>query len=452
MKLFVFVGPTLSPEEVAQTVPSAIVLPPVARGDVLRLVHDSEPSAIAIIDGFFNNVPAVTHKEILFALSAGVHVFGASSMGALRAAELWQFGMQGVGDIFALYRDGVWEADDEVAVTHGPAESGYRASSVALANIRLGLKKATKKEIITPEVENQLVAIAKSTFYADRSWEYLFAKVNDGSVPANELEALKAFIAFERPDAKRDDALEMLTHLRGLCDLTDLPSLPEVAAYDFEPSIFWEQLMTESQAVASFSKLSHKLDITNSEMERHVKLPHHIPDVRRGAALLHLLMIRDYIRQQPVSEEELRRTIRRFRRRRGLLSASDFQTWRRHQNLSEPEFELLIQLEMTLDAVLIEDASSVRRLVPLELKRQGNFDTAVRLVAKKKLLLKQSGTTSLTLDDIGLSLTELMEWYQNTFESVDGSIDSYAASLGFTSARQFLSEVMLEYKGQNPSC
>ena len=38
---------------------------------------------IGIIDGHFGNVPSVWHKEILFALSKGVEVSGAASMGAL---------------------------------------------------------------------------------------------------------------------------------------------------------------------------------------------------------------------------------------------------------------------------------------------------------------------------------------------------------------------------------
>ena len=47
-------------------------------------------------------------------------------MGALRAAELHVFGMVGVGRVFELFRDGLLEDDDEVAVAHGPADSGYQ--------------------------------------------------------------------------------------------------------------------------------------------------------------------------------------------------------------------------------------------------------------------------------------------------------------------------------------
>ena len=96
----------------------------------------SEPQAIGIIDGYFQWAPAVWHKEILWAIQQGVHVFGAASMGALRAAELAPFGMRGVGRIFEAYRDGVlpgsgdepFEDDDEVAVVHGPAGERVRRS------------------------------------------------------------------------------------------------------------------------------------------------------------------------------------------------------------------------------------------------------------------------------------------------------------------------------------
>ena len=123
MTACVFVGPTLPAHEI-QKVTDYVCLPPVEQGDVYRAMARA-PRAIGIIDGYFDGSPAVWHKEILFAMSRGVHVFGASSMGALRAAELSVFGMHGVGTIFEAYRDGTLEDDDEVALLHGPAEAGY---------------------------------------------------------------------------------------------------------------------------------------------------------------------------------------------------------------------------------------------------------------------------------------------------------------------------------------
>ena len=140
MSLFVFLGPTMPVDDARRLCP-AEYLPPVAMGDVYALMK-RRPPTIAIVDGTFQSAPAVWHKEILFALSRGVRVIGSSSMGALRAAELASFGMEGIGAIYEAFRDGVYNDDDEVAVAHAAREHGYRALSEAMVNIRAALASA----------------------------------------------------------------------------------------------------------------------------------------------------------------------------------------------------------------------------------------------------------------------------------------------------------------------
>jgi hypothetical protein len=134
MKAFIFVGPSVPKEELALHC-NAYYLPPVGLGDIAKILQE-KPHVIGIIDGYFDSVPSIWHKEILLALSQGVHVVGGASMGALRAAELHAFGMEGIGEIFEWYRDGYIEADDEVAVIHSKAENDYMPFSEALVNIR----------------------------------------------------------------------------------------------------------------------------------------------------------------------------------------------------------------------------------------------------------------------------------------------------------------------------
>ena len=155
MSACVFLGPTLAAAE-ATRILDATVLPPVRLGDVHRVVSRLRPRAIGIVDGYFQWAPAVWHKEILWAIGQGVHVFGAASMGALRAAELGPFGMHGVGRVVEAYRDGrlqgmddPFEDDDEVAVVHGPQESGYRGASEAMVNIRFTLARAEEAVGVT---------------------------------------------------------------------------------------------------------------------------------------------------------------------------------------------------------------------------------------------------------------------------------------------------------------
>src|SRR5262245_22511037 len=92
---------------------------PATCGDVLAAVEEGA-TTIGLIDGVFESSLSVWHKEILFALASGVRVLGASSMGALRAAECAHFGMEGVGNIFEQYRSGARTRDADVALLHAP--------------------------------------------------------------------------------------------------------------------------------------------------------------------------------------------------------------------------------------------------------------------------------------------------------------------------------------------
>src|SRR5438034_1893547 len=147
MSIYVFTGPTLPPQH-AQGILEAIYLPPVSQGDVDRIAR-TKPQAIAIVDGYFHQVPAVWHKEILWALSQGIRVFGSASMGALRAAELESFGMEGVGWVFEEFRSGRLEDDDEVACLHSAVEVNgvLLTASEPMVNIRRTLECAESQSV-----------------------------------------------------------------------------------------------------------------------------------------------------------------------------------------------------------------------------------------------------------------------------------------------------------------
>lgn len=239
-KVYVFLGPSL-PVADARAVLDAEYLPPVSCGDITELVLDREPpAAIGIVDGFFEQIPAVWHKEILFAISNGVHVYGASSMGALRAAELHRFGMHGVGRVFDGFASGEYTDDDEVTIVHAAAEDGYRPLSDAMVNLRAGLDAARAAGIISADTATILRDTAKSTYYPDRSWPRLLADGVEKGVPSAELAGLRDYVRAQRPDVKRDDALALLWRMRA--DLAQGYS-PAVADFELEPTFYWEKLV-----------------------------------------------------------------------------------------------------------------------------------------------------------------------------------------------------------------
>lgn len=206
----VYVGPTLDAAEARELLPDATVLPPAAVGDILRAAHDKSVRRIALIDGYFERMAAVWHKEILVALERGIEVWGAASMGALRAAELHPFGMRGVGYIYQAYKRGEVTADDEVAVAHLPAEYGYRAVSDALINIRYNLQVWTSGNVIQAKTADRLLALARARFYRERTWATLFADARSAKVSERQLAKIENLL---KTDRKHADALELLVRL-----------------------------------------------------------------------------------------------------------------------------------------------------------------------------------------------------------------------------------------------
>lgn len=163
-KTCIFVGPTRIP-----AVPDCFsILPPAVGGSVFRAVVGGY-RRIGIIDGYFGNVPAVWHKEILFALSEGVEVCGAASTGALRAAELAPFGMRGFGLIYRLYRSSVLTDDDEVCVTHLSARYNYAALTHAMITVRIILRRLRRRGLLSLGEERIVCQNVKAMHFSKRN-------------------------------------------------------------------------------------------------------------------------------------------------------------------------------------------------------------------------------------------------------------------------------------------
>lgn len=235
MSVYVFTGPTISPAEAARHLP-AIYIPPAAEGDVYRVAQKS-PQAIGLIDGYFQSIASVRHKEILWAMSRGIHVFGSASMGALRASELSAFGMEGAGEIFHSYRDGTLEDDDEVAIAHGPPETGFLAASEAMVNIRQTLRAAEVAGVISLELRDTLEKIGKDLFYPDRSYPAILRVASERGLPEAELALWRKWLPQGRVDQKRKDAIAMLGLIR---ERMEHGLEPKIVSFSFRYTSMWE--------------------------------------------------------------------------------------------------------------------------------------------------------------------------------------------------------------------
>ncbi|MEI6374510.1 MAG: TfuA-like protein [Actinomycetes bacterium] len=223
----VFLGPSLSWAEALAILPNATLRPPTSMGDVLAACHPRLPHSISIIDGYFLTTMATYHKEILYALSQGVWVLGASSMGALRAAECDRYGMIGVGAIYQGVAARTIVDDDEVALTHSDAVSGFRHISDPMVTIRATLLGALEIGLIDPGEHAQLIDLQKQRWFPDRHLSTVVSDAQSIGFDSERAKSLGTWVHANVRDPKRDDAMELLHRVKllpaGLMARTDRP-------------------------------------------------------------------------------------------------------------------------------------------------------------------------------------------------------------------------------------
>jgi hypothetical protein len=233
----IFVGPSL-PNAAALAAPGIEIRPPAIQGDVLNAVR-SGATSIGIIDGNFEYTAPVWHKEILFALSSGIRVYGAASMGALRAAECMAFGMVGIGEIYEGYASGKLVDDADVALLHGPSEMGWMPLTVPMVNVAATLSRLRQDEAID---EGQFIALhsaASDIFYKNRTWATIVRAADlPGGTDRPELQKL---LRSGTVDVKASDARLLLERIA--LDALECTQTP--ADWAFAATSMWNSMASQ---------------------------------------------------------------------------------------------------------------------------------------------------------------------------------------------------------------
>lgn len=217
-KPIVYLGPTLSREKAIKIL-DADYRDPAKKGDFLMLSRDSdEKKYVGFVDGvFLHDYPPSPIEVYHLATRKNIDLIGASSLGALRAVELEKFGMKGIGKIFQLYKNGIINADDEVAVTF--TRENNILQSEAMIDIRFNLFLAYKKGIITNQTKKRIAKIAKNIYFPFRNYEDII-KLTQQQFPSiyNELESFRSYILKNRDSLKARDAIKLLKYLKTMSE------------------------------------------------------------------------------------------------------------------------------------------------------------------------------------------------------------------------------------------
>jgi hypothetical protein len=210
---------------------------PARCGDIARAARSAGVTAIALVDGLFDQSAAPWHKEVLYALSLGLPVAGGGSMGALRAAECDAFGMTGIGTIYRRYANGDIVDDAEVAQLHAPEELNYLPLTEPMVNVEPTLGLLERAGVVSSDAVRALTEAARQIHYSERTYAEMIRRSAD--LEPGEAETVGSWLDSHAVDQKRIDALEVLDWLRLQPDRVPQP----VHSWAFQETTQWMHLL-----------------------------------------------------------------------------------------------------------------------------------------------------------------------------------------------------------------
>jgi len=403
-KIVIFLGPSLPIAE-AREILDAVYLPPAKQSDLLSAVTTYKPDIIGLIDGVFLNLPSVWHKEILYALEQRVTVYGASSMGALRAAETEAFGMVGVGEIYRMYASGELLDDDEVVMVHGPEDTGYRPFSEPMVNVRATFHRAKDEGIIDNNLCEQLTAIAKSIYFPERTFPAIFRQAATAGILPDFIHKIANFVKTKYVNLKRQDAILLLETLRDLPEL-----LPQVKpSFSLIRNQFFSNLYHRDRTV-----LRNNTTVPLGDIAGYAAL--HLPDfdeTNLHASNRALVQILAEILGVEVSQEEVDKESKRFRSQHTLTEETAFTNWLAQNDLTLEEFNQLMyemaRCRHLQNWLLTRKASEKNTKILLdELRLQNRYQECADATARREQIVKEHYPNFIEEHSNDLAISHLM--------------------------------------------
>jgi TfuA protein len=215
-KPIIFLGPSLSHEK-ARKIFQADFRGPAKKGDLLRASGDIDDSTIVcLVDALFlQDYPPSPIEVYQLMLNKNIKLYGAASLGALRAVELEKFGMIGMGKIFELYKKGKLTADDEIAVTF--VEGEHQLQSEAMIDIRFNLFLAHRMGIINEITKKTIAKVAKNIYFPYRNYTDILDQTQK-QYPAisKDLKSFRTYIIKNRQSLKERDTIKLINYVKHL--------------------------------------------------------------------------------------------------------------------------------------------------------------------------------------------------------------------------------------------
>ncbi|QMW23270.1 TfuA-like protein [Sandaracinobacteroides saxicola] len=434
MTVHVFLGPSLPLPAAHALLETAHFHPPAAAGDIYAVARIlGAGDRILLIDGLFEQTAAVWHKELLFALERGVALYGASSMGALRAAELDAFGMIGIGRIYAAISRGELTDDDEVAVVHADATQGYRSLSAAMVSLRFGLAGLRDSGVLVPKAHDHLVAAMKALPYAERSWPAAIAEARRIGLGATALDGLRLSAS---SDAKSADARAALSRVAMEEGASTLPSRVD---FTLNRTSFWTALTADRDARDGED---FGLDGAALDLLRAVD-PARDAIMERATLMAFAASTLPHWHPQPA---DLAAAAGRLARVNRLSTRTALAAWRERNQVSDPErWQALLSMEARVAELVARFAPSLGRFAAAAAVTTDRSSAVRELAVRAAAAFGSNYAGRLTATDHAIDVTLLQQWYEGRCGPMWPDPERHARSLGFDGLRPLLGHMVAAY-------
>jgi hypothetical protein len=148
-----------------------------------------------------------------------------------------------------------------------------------------------------------------------------------------------------------------------------------------------------------------------------------------------------------VDDQRKRTTEEEFRQERDLVDIAAFKHWMNDNDLGDHQFDTLMIDEARVKWVQKLAESASRSCLPEQLRLSEDYPRLVARAVHKHRVLQSARTRNLRLESVGLSYSELLQWYFEKVlgQTVPGDIDKYTRDLGFASPDAFRRALLKEY-------
>jgi hypothetical protein len=379
MSVLVFAGPSLPSDF---DLGGAERRPPVKRGDILDALN-RPLSAIGLIDGALSERATLWPKEIIAALAAGVRLVGGGTLGALWAAQLADFGADGVGEVFEGLVSGRLRGLEDIAPLDRIEQERLVRIGRPLVDLLDLIERAQKTRMISSAAARAMEAVARRLDPTERRYESLFERAHGEGIDMGVIDALAALGRNTKESPCERDARLVVERLRGA------PATAPRAEPRFDPRAVPDTIALDRlRSLRDLERVDPALRIRlESESVTDAARPRVEPLTRAGEpvkairkkVLLRLLASRELDRLGArITRSEAQTTADDVRRFLGLTRRDDFEAWLRAEGMAPAEFFAIMWDMAAVNKCEQWHGSAIDRALPGHIAVNAAFDWAVK--------------------------------------------------------------------------